>query len=90
MHFCIYFNMFRQLIAIIRGAWFPQKLVKQFVLWMYIDYGLSRVVSCRGMLHPSTTDHSATSSMHLLLFYNNTKFDCRVNKSPLLVPTKFP
>jgi hypothetical protein len=39
----------QQVIAIIRGLWFPQKLLKQSVLWMYMDYGPSRVVSCRGM-----------------------------------------
>jgi hypothetical protein len=49
MHFWIYPNMFRQVIAIIRGLWFPQKLLKQSVLWMYTDYGPSRVVSGRGL-----------------------------------------
>jgi hypothetical protein len=49
MHFWIYSNMFRQIIAIIRGLWFPQKLLKRFVLWMYMDYRPSRLVSCRGM-----------------------------------------
>jgi hypothetical protein len=37
MHFWIYSNMFRQVIAIIRGSWFPHKLLKQSVLWMYMD-----------------------------------------------------
>jgi hypothetical protein len=36
-------------LAIIRGLWFPQNLLKQSVLWMYMDYGPSRVVSCLGM-----------------------------------------
>jgi hypothetical protein len=47
MHFYIYPNMFQQVIAIIRGSWFLQKLLKQSVLWMYMDNGQSRVVSCR-------------------------------------------
>jgi hypothetical protein len=29
MHFCIYPNMFRLVIAIITGSWFRQKLLKQ-------------------------------------------------------------
>jgi hypothetical protein len=49
MHLWIYPKMLRQVIAIIRESWFPPKLLKQSVLWMYMDYGLSRVVSCRGM-----------------------------------------
>jgi hypothetical protein len=42
-------NMFQQVIAIVRGSLFPQKLLKLSVLWMDMDYGPSRVVSCRGM-----------------------------------------
>jgi hypothetical protein len=42
--------MFQQVITIIRGSWFPQNLLKWSVLWAYMDYGLSRVVSCQGML----------------------------------------
>jgi hypothetical protein len=49
MHFWIYPTMFQQVFAIIRGSWFPQKLLKQSVLWMYMDYGPPREVSCRGM-----------------------------------------
>jgi hypothetical protein len=49
MHFYIYPNMFQQVIAIIKGSWFPQKLLKQSVLCMYMDYGPPRVVSCQGM-----------------------------------------
>jgi hypothetical protein len=46
MHIWIYPNMFRQVIAIVNGSWFPQKLLKQ---WMYMDYGQYRVVRCRAM-----------------------------------------
>jgi hypothetical protein len=75
VHFWIYPSMFRQVIAIIRRSWFPQKLLKQSVLWMYMDYGPCRVVNCRGMV---TSKHSgvnpemhqlntATFSTHLLV-----------------------
>jgi hypothetical protein len=49
IHFQIYPNMFQQVIAIIRGSWFPQKLLEQSVLWMYsyMDYDPFRVVSCQ-------------------------------------------
>jgi hypothetical protein len=42
-------QLFRQVIAIIKGSWFSQKLLKQSVLWMYKDHGPSREVSCRGI-----------------------------------------
>jgi hypothetical protein len=42
MHFWIYPNMLQQVIAIIRGPWFPQKLLKLSVLWMCMDCGPSR------------------------------------------------
>jgi hypothetical protein len=42
-------NMFRQIISVIRKSWFPQKLLKQSVLWMYMAYGRSGAISCREM-----------------------------------------
>jgi hypothetical protein len=66
--------MFKQVIAIIRESWLPQKLLKQSVLWMYMDYGPSRLVSFRGIelsvhtwLHPATTDHSGLPVIHILV-----------------------
>jgi hypothetical protein len=51
MHFWIYTSMFWQVIAFIRGSWFPQKLLKQSVLWMYVDYDpLMMAMTCQNML----------------------------------------
>jgi hypothetical protein len=44
-----YPDMFRHMVAILRGSWVPDKLLKQCaVLWACADYDPSHVASCRG------------------------------------------
>jgi hypothetical protein len=46
-----YPDMFQHIVAILRGSWVPDKLLKQCsVLWVCADCDLSHVASCRGQL----------------------------------------
>jgi hypothetical protein len=51
MHFWIYPSMFRQVIAIITGSWFPQKLLKHSV----VDVYGSVVEGCNQVFYDDTT-----------------------------------
>jgi hypothetical protein len=67
--------MFQQFIAIIRASCLPQKLLRQYiyiyiymcvcvcVLWMYMDYNLSSVASCRGTHHICWLPHNDDCNM---------------------------
>jgi hypothetical protein len=37
MHFEIYPNMFQQVIAFIKGSWFPQKLLPRRICWLFYN-----------------------------------------------------
>jgi hypothetical protein len=58
-----YPNMFRHMVAILRGSWVPDKLLKKCpVLWACADYDPSRVATC---LDSTTTGH--TDRVNVLL-----------------------